>query len=100
MAPLWIYPTLLFCLLPCLRPSGALRSYPENEGKEEVAVKGELAARRGGLVCLLAEVAEVRTRMLRGEAEGGRGERVSAGWYTGLVVFCSGMNVRTRAVRR
>ncbi|XP_072544403.1 ephrin type-A receptor 4b [Salminus brasiliensis] len=31
MAPLWIYPSLLFCLLPSLRPSRALRSYPENE---------------------------------------------------------------------
>ncbi|XP_017555773.1 ephrin type-A receptor 4b [Pygocentrus nattereri] len=31
MAPLWIYPFLLFCLLFSLKPSRALRSYPENE---------------------------------------------------------------------
>ncbi|KAI7809919.1 putative ephrin type-A receptor 3-like [Triplophysa rosa] len=31
MATLWIYPSLLFFLLPSLTPSQALRNYPENE---------------------------------------------------------------------
>ncbi|XP_030631787.1 ephrin type-A receptor 4b [Chanos chanos] len=31
MALLWIYPSLLFFLLPSLTPSQALRNYPENE---------------------------------------------------------------------
>lgn len=38
MATLWIYPSLLFFLLPSFTPSQALRNYPENEGKRALCL--------------------------------------------------------------